>query len=128
MDERIVLDSSALLALLGDEPGADRVAAALPQSVMSVVNVAEVLIVLARNGLAADEADDLVGQLALQTAPADALIARVAAAIAAPSRTHPLALGDRFCLATAHALELPVLTADRAWLKLDLGVTIRSIR
>ncbi len=39
----IVLDASALLALVQRERGADQVAAALPEAAMSTANLAEVL-------------------------------------------------------------------------------------
>jgi PIN domain nuclease of toxin-antitoxin system len=128
VSDQVVLDSSALLALLGDEPGADDVAALLPRAIMSVVNVAEVLIVLARHGVARADAEEIVSQLALRLVPADARVARTAAAIAAASRSKPIALGDRFCLATAQLMNLPAVTADRAWLRLDAGVKIQTIR
>src|SRR5204863_8283095 len=38
-----VLDASAILALINNEPGADEVAEALPESVLSTVNLAEVI-------------------------------------------------------------------------------------
>jgi PIN domain nuclease of toxin-antitoxin system len=44
------------------------------------------------------------------------------------TRAHGLSLGDRACLATGLRLGLPVLTADRSWANLDVGVTIRLIR
>jgi PIN domain nuclease of toxin-antitoxin system len=44
------------------------------------------------------------------------------------TREHGLSLGDRACLALAHRLELPVITADRTWSKLDLKLEIRQIR
>jgi PIN domain nuclease of toxin-antitoxin system len=44
------------------------------------------------------------------------------------TRSHGLSLGDRACLALAQSRGIPALTADRAWLGLDVGVEIRSLR
>jgi PIN domain nuclease of toxin-antitoxin system len=37
-------------------------------------------------------------------------------------------LGDRSCLALARSLGAPLLTADRAWQRIDLGIEIELIR
>ncbi len=39
-----------------------------------------------------------------------------------------LSLGDRLCLALALRLELPVLTADRAWAEVAHGVDVQLVR
>ena len=39
-----------------------------------------------------------------------------------------LSLGDRACLGLAKKLGVPVLTADRTWLDLSIGVKVRAIR
>ncbi len=39
-----------------------------------------------------------------------------------------LSLGDAACLATARVLGMPVLTANRAWAALPVGVEVRLIR
>lgn len=44
------------------------------------------------------------------------------------TRSAGLSLGDRACLATAHRLELPTLTADWAWSELDFEVDVQLIR
>lgn len=44
------------------------------------------------------------------------------------SDTAAFSLGDRACLALAMELKLPVVTADRAWIDLDLGIDICVIR
>ena len=52
----VVLDASALLALLNQEPGADVVAASLPEAVVSAVNLSEAVAKLIDLGIAADQA------------------------------------------------------------------------
>jgi PIN domain nuclease of toxin-antitoxin system len=44
------------------------------------------------------------------------------------TRAAGLSLGDRLCLAAARARQARVLTADRSWAGLDVGVEIEVIR
>jgi PIN domain nuclease of toxin-antitoxin system len=44
------------------------------------------------------------------------------------TKAQGLSLGDRASLATGLRLGRPVITADRAWAALDVGVTVRLIR
>lgn len=44
------------------------------------------------------------------------------------TRQFGLSLGDRACLSLAIVKKIPVLTADQAWLQLNLPIDIRTIR
>jgi PIN domain nuclease of toxin-antitoxin system len=129
-----VLDASALLAYLGGEPGADVVADAIAGgAVVSTVNLAETLSTLAVRG--ADPAD-VVSALtdrglldgAIVVEPFTTADAIEAARLRPLTRDAGLSLADRGCLALAHRLSTPVLTADRAWAELELDVDVRPIR
>ncbi len=120
----LLLDASAVIALLKDEPGGAVVAAGLEGSAMSAVNLAEVLGKLLH---ANDRAREAVAMLDIPVLPFDATAADGAATLLRAHRG-VLSLGDAACLATAQAHRLPVLTADRAWAALDLGLDIRLIR
>ena len=124
----IVLDSSALLAMLFFEPGCERVAELVPQSCMSTVNLAEVLGRLARDGRALDVALDQMEQMGIIWVDFDRELATGAAALLLPTVPWGLSLGDRACLALARLRGLPAVTADRAWAKLDLGIPIEIVR
>jgi len=130
-----VLDASALLAFLGNEPGADQVQAALAEgaTIMHTVNWAEVLTKRAERGddpvqleLALTQSG-LIHQL-LAIDPGQPVDAVQVAALRLDTRAAGLSLGDRYCLALGIRLGAPVLTADRAWSRLTLDVQIDLIR
>jgi ribonuclease VapC len=119
----IVLDSSALLAMLFFERGCERVAELVPQLCMSTVNLAEVLGRLARDGRALDEALDQIGQMGMAWIDFDRELAIGAAALLLPAAPFGLSIGDRACLALARLRGLPAVT----WAKLDLGIPIEIV-
>jgi len=129
-----VLDASALLAWLQGETGAERVDEALHHgTTIHTVNWAEVLSKLASRGATpADVARQLtergiLGQL-LTVDPGQARDAETVADLYATTRSAGLSLGDRCCLALGQRLGVPVLTADRAWSGLSVGVTVELVR
>ncbi len=124
----VVLDASALLALLNDEPGAALVEKELDDALMSSVNVSEVASVLVDVGMPIEVATVVIGDLGLETVPFDDDLAFQAASLRPDTRKAGLSLGDRACLALGSARGLPVLTADRAWAATDLQVDVRLIR
>ncbi len=127
MNDAFAIDASALLAMLNVESGADSVAAAVGASVMSAVNWSEVVHKVAERGLSTAELADEMQALGLEIVPFDIAYAEAAAELwAAGARS--ISLADRACLATARAAGLRVLTADRAWKHLDVGVRIEIIR
>ena len=113
-----VLDASALLAFLRNEPGADKVRAVLPFSSISAVNLAETLGKLVERGKALDDMAFQIGRLRLDVVPFDAAQARLAATLWGPARALGLSLADRACLALALDRGAAVLTTDRAWSRL----------
>jgi PIN domain nuclease of toxin-antitoxin system len=131
---RAVLDASALLAWLQDEPGAQLVDTALAAgAAMSAVNWAEVLSKAAEAGqdpdaLAARLTDEgLLGGL-VEVLPLEAADAPLIARLRPLTRSAGLSLADRACLALAQRLGLEAVTAERAWAGLELGVSVRVIR
>ncbi len=124
----ILLDASAFLALLFEEPGADTVLAALDQAAIGAVNLAEVLEVAIRRGESPARAAAWAEEIGLPVIPFTAPIATHAAVLLGTHRRSGLALGDCACLGTAVELGWPVLTADRLWAGLDLSVAVRLIR
>jgi len=125
---RIVLDSSAILAFLQQEPGADVITKLLHRAMASAVNVAEVQSKLIRDGMPAEEAKIAVERCLSTIEPFDSELASVAAALILPTQKLGLSLGDRACLALGLAMKAPVYTADRAWAQLQVGVEVRLVR
>jgi ribonuclease VapC len=124
----LLLDTSALLALVFREPGMDVVLAALDGCAISAVNQAEVVEVAARRGTDPARAAAWAGELSIPILPFTPPMAARAGAVLAAGRGRGLSLGDAACLGTAGTLGVPVLTADRAWAALDIGIAIRQLR
>ena len=123
-----VLDASALLAFLRNEPGARRVADVLTRSCISAVNLAETYGTMVQYGKPLDEVVYQVERLRIPVVPFDGEIARLAASLGTSTRLVGMSLGDRACLASALHLSLPALTADAEWRKCDVGVKVITIR
>ena len=124
----VVLDSSAVLALVHGEAGAERVKAALPLAVLGSVNFAEVVTKLVERRMPPEEIAELLQDFDLDLHPFDATLAFETGVLRASTRGRGLSLGDRACLALARRLGASVLTADRAWQGLDLGIPVEMLR
>lgn len=125
----IVLDASALLAVLNNEAGADKLTPELlNRAASSTVNLAEVHTKLVSHGGDPEEAwQDTISPIR-QAVPFTAEQAKIAGGLVAETRALGLSLGDRACLALGLALKAPVYTADRSWKSLKLGIRIHVIR
>ncbi len=124
----VILDASALLAFLQNEPGCDQVETALPEAIISSVNWAEVV----QKSIAA--AVDVKGMredleaLGLRIVPFTAEEAEIAAQLWQKTRQIGLSLGDRACLSVGIRLDSVVITADQISVTLNLPVAVRCIR
>jgi PIN domain nuclease of toxin-antitoxin system len=125
---RVVLDASALLALINQEPGSEKVAAVISTACMSSVNVAEVVSKLMDKGFSEVEIREIFGALKLLIIPFDEEQGFIAGLLRADTKRLGLSLGDRACLSLAIQQKLSVLTADRVWAGLQLGLNIQMIR
>ncbi|HEX3701635.1 MAG TPA: type II toxin-antitoxin system VapC family toxin [Phenylobacterium sp.] len=123
-----VADASAVLAILRGEVGAADGLRAISRAAISAVNYAEVISRLVDLGASVDDAVQAIGQLDIEVASFDETGAVRTGALRQGTRARGLSLGDRACLALAHRLGLPAVTADRAWASLDLGVEVVLIR
>jgi ribonuclease VapC len=129
MNKKIVLDASALLALLNQENGYEKVESALPDAMISAVNYSETIAVLSKIGISEDEAKELTHSVIPDIIPFDTEQAHIAAILRKKTQAHGLSLGDRACLALAEKFKAHVLTADKIWSKLSLdNIKIEVIR
>lgn len=112
---KAVLDSSAVLALLLGEPGAEAVTAALPGALLSTVNLAEVVAKLCERGMPAGEARAAIEATGVALVDFGVDQACLSGDLRKMTRPRGLSLGDRACLALARLRDLPALTADSAW-------------
>ncbi len=122
-----VLDSSAIIALLNQEPGAARVEQVLAFSMVSSVNVAEVLSKSVEAGHTIASAARTFKILKLNVVDFDLPQAISTAELRPLTKTLGLSLGDRACLALAISKGATALTADRIWKKLSF-CSIETIR
>ena len=124
----VVVDTSAVIAVIKDEPGGERAADHARGGHMSALNYCEIVGWLAERGSTANDIEKFVAPFALTVDVFDRARATAAGLLAAKTMRRGISLGDRACLALATELGLPVVTGDRAWRDLELGVEIRLIR
>jgi PIN domain nuclease of toxin-antitoxin system len=124
-----VLDASALLAYLHDEPGAEAVEKALSRKAwIGAVNLAEVLSKLADAGEDPNDVRVGIGILGIEVIPFDEDLAVETARLRPLTAQAGLSLGDRACLALGRVRGRPILTADAAWQELLADLKISVIR
>src|ERR1700676_1234575 len=129
MSPRAVLDATAILVLLLNEPGADKMTdEVMIRSVISTVNLSEVQSKLVFKGYDPQAAWEDALSLVIDVEPFSQEMARVAGDLITKSKAYGLSLGDRSCLALAIAINGEVYTADRRWKTLELGIPIHVTR
>jgi len=128
LDKIAVLDSSALMAVMRWETGAEKVAACLDWAIVSTVNLAEVETKLVSAGLDEQLAWSHIAQMKCKSVAFDEEQARIAGGLVKVTRPFGLSLGYRACLALAMQRKAMVYTADKVWKNLDLGIAIEVIR
>jgi PIN domain nuclease of toxin-antitoxin system len=132
MLNKIVIDASAVIALLNQENGYEIVEKNLSNAIISSVNFSEVITVASRNifedETVLEEGIKLLKNTFTHIVDFDEDQACIAAILDKSTKEYGLSLGDRACLALAKDKNLPVLTADKVWKKLKVGVEVQLIR
>lgn len=123
----VVLDASAILALLRSEAGSEQVDAVIADSLVSVINEAEVIGKLIWRGQSPEQAVEVVRTLPYQLVDLDKGLCQRAGSWWGVTRPQGLSIADRCCLALAEREGLPALTADSSWAKITLDVEVRLI-
>ena len=116
-----VLDSSAVLAAFFEEPAGAEAETFFDRSLISSVNLAEVLQKMADRGLAVAEVMELIHEAEIGVVALDARLALETAELWPPTKRKGLSLADRSCLALARAVDGIAVTADRAWADLQIN-------
>lgn len=125
----MILDSSAVLAYMYRETGWRYVEnILLDQTLLSAVNAAEVLIVLTRKQGALARSWQQLEALNVSIEPFTRQQSIETARLVPATQGYGLSLGDRACLALALERQMPVLTGDRIWQTLDIGVRVEIFR
>ena len=123
-----VLDSSAILCVVFNEPGIEAVKPTLNGALMSAANLAEVIAKLQDKGMPDDIVDEIIAGFKLTIADFDEELARVAGKMRNATRAKGLSLGDRACLALAQSRNAIAVTTDQAWKDTEHGVRILLVR
>jgi len=124
----MILDASALLALLHQESGATRVKESLEGSLVCSVNWSEVLQKALQRGVEVDGMQQDFIDVGVRFQSFSLQQAELAAQLWQQARRYGLSFADRACLALAMDKQQPVLTADRIWAKLNLSIEVVLIR
>ena len=124
----VVLDTSAVLAVLLEERGAENVIPHMRGADMSIVNVCEVLTKSAEHGGDVNTVERILTSYHIRVRAFRIGHALEVARLRPLTQHLGLGLGDRACLAQGTFSRMPVLTADKRWSELDLNIDIRLIR
>ena len=126
---KVVLDASALLALIKNETGGDVVESLLGNIVMSSVNVSEVASILLDSSMSLEECKDVIEPFVDSIISFDSELSFITANLKKTTKHKGLSLGDRACIGLGISLKLPVYTADKIWAELELpNLKIHQIR
>jgi ribonuclease VapC len=126
---RVVLDASAILAVVNGETGIEKLTPELlAVALCSTVNLAEVQTKLVSRGWSPHDAWDDATSPIREAVPFSEEHAKIAGSLVVLTRAFGLSLGDRACLALGVAMNVPVYTAEKTWSKLKLGIRVHVIR
>jgi ribonuclease VapC len=111
-----LLDSSALLAAIFNETGADTVIPLLDDCSIHAVNLSETFRRILQTGIAPSQAQETLEALELDViALFSSREAFAAGRLGSGARKLGLSLGDTVCLSVAAQTGQTILTADRRW-------------
>ena len=123
MANKIVFDSSGLIVLFAKELGYESIRHYMKSAIISSVNIAEVYkYCIEAQNLIEDDCRDLIKLSGIKIIDFCEEQALITAKIIKQTKQYGLSLGDRSCIALAMFKDYPVLTCDKIWQKVDLGI------
>ena len=126
---KVVLDASALLALIKNETGGDIIERLLGNIVMSSVNISEVAAILLNSSMSLEECKDVIEPFVDSIIAFDSELSFITASLRQTTKHKGLSLGDRACIALGIKLQAPIYTADKIWAELNINkADIKLIR
>ena len=126
---KVIFDASVSIAILEQEKGWEIAKKLLPISIMSSVNVSEIIKYLALENIPLEQIDFLVSQITGEEIALDKEQSKATGLLAIQTKQYGLSLGDRACVSLGISTGLPVFTMDRAWKNLDIpGLIVEILR
>ena len=129
MNNKIIFDASAVIALLAKEKGFEVIKRHLKNAIISSINISEVYkYCIDKQNLTADECKNIMGISGIKIIDFDEKQALIAADIYPKNKEYGLSLGDRACIALAIEKKHPILTCDKIWEKINIDVKFIMVR
>ncbi|PWR00295.1 type II toxin-antitoxin system VapC family toxin [Leucothrix pacifica] len=127
---KVVLDTSAVLAYLFDQTGAEKVAPILESgaAVISSANYAETVSKLFDLKMPSEAIQTTMDNLEMECIALSEQQAFIAGELRLASKAYGLSLGDRACLALGIETGYAIYTAAKAWAKVPVECEIILIR
>jgi len=113
--KKVLLDTSAIIALLKKEPGYETLEEVIANSSISIINLSELVSVLTRSGIAENEIDEIIKDIIPEVTPFNEDIAINTGKLIKQTKDFGLSFGDRACIATGIYYNMPVYTTDKVW-------------
>ena len=127
-NKKVLFDTSAIITLLKKEQGYELLEDLIASSVISSVNLSELVTILARNNVVESEIDAIITDIVPEIIPFSEHLAIEAGKLAAHTKNFGLSLGDRACIATGIYYNMTIYTTDKIWLELKSLADIVLIR
>ena len=128
INKKYIIDTSAFIMAIYQENVDVDFKKYFDNSMMHHINVSEAISVLIRDGMPIEVAKEVIESTISETISTNFKEAVIAAEIRVKNKMFGISTGDSFCLAAAKLYGVPIVTADRVWQKLQLGVEIICIR
>jgi ribonuclease VapC len=124
----VVLDASAVIAVLNSEPGAEVVLGAIAGALISAVNYSEVLKKAIERCQTTRPIAALLHSYSVEIVPFDEALAAASAELFPATKQHGLSFADRACLALDVQRKCKVFTSERSMGLVSLPIKVKLIR